>query len=74
MLFFRSEEQVDAWCAANGAEKRPLVSLDQLWKLSGAWYSSRLIPDAPRPGPDDIRRMFADIGLDGPFWDPQPHG
>jgi len=30
MLLFRSEETVDAWCAARELPKRPLVSLDQL--------------------------------------------
>jgi hypothetical protein len=71
MLFFRDEEQVHAWCAENGVTRRPLVTLDQLWKLAVAWYSTRLTPDARRPGPDEMRRIFADIGLEGPFWDPQ---
>ena len=71
MLFFRSEEQVDRWCAANNVPRRPLVTLERLWKLSLAWYSNRLTPDARRPGPDEMRRIFADVGLEGPFWDPQ---
>lgn len=71
MLFFRGEEQVSQWCAANNVPRRPLVSLDQLWKLSVVWYSSRLTPDARRPGPDEMRQIFAGIGLEGPFWDPQ---
>lgn len=71
MLFFRDEEHIDRWCAAKGVEKRPLVTLDQLWKLSVAWYSNRLTPDARRPGPEEMRRIFGDIGLEGPFWDPQ---
>jgi hypothetical protein len=71
MLFFRDEEHVNAWCAANGVPRRPLVTLDQLWQLSVAWYGSRLTPDARRPAPDEMRRIFADIGLEGPFWDPQ---
>ena len=71
MLFFRGEEQVNAWCAANGVTRRPLVTLDQLWRLSVAWYSTRLMPDARRPGPDEMRTIFAGIGLDDPFWDPR---
>jgi hypothetical protein len=71
MLFFRCEEQVNAWCAANGVPRRPLVTLDQLWRLSVAWYSTRLTPDARRPGPEEMRQIFSDIGLDGPFWDPE---
>ena len=45
--------------------------LDQLWRLSVAWYSTRLMPDARRPGPAEMRTIFAGIGLEGPFWDPQ---
>jgi hypothetical protein len=71
MLFFRGEEQVDRWCAANGAIRGPLVTLDQLWKLSVAWYSSRLTPGARRPGPEEMRQIFAGIGLEGSFWDPE---
>ncbi len=71
MLFFRGEEQVNAWCAAKGVPRRPLVTLDQLWRLSVAWYSTRLMPEARRPGPGEMRAIFASIGLDGSFWDPQ---
>ena len=71
MLFFRSEEQVDAWCREHGVEKRPVVTLPQLWQLAVGWYSNRLTPDARRPGPDEMRRIFANIGLTGSFWDPQ---
>jgi hypothetical protein len=71
MLFFRSEERVDEWCRARGLPRRPLVSLAQLWQLATAWYSNRLSPSARRPGPDEIRAIFARVGLEGPFWDPQ---
>lgn len=71
MLFFRNEERATDWCAANGVPRRPIVTLDQLWKLSVAWYSTRLMPDARRPGPEEMRQIFGRIGLEGPFWDPQ---
>ena len=71
MLFFRSEEQVRAWCAANSYPLRPLVRIDQLWGLARAWYSTRLQPDSRRPQPAEMREIFARIGLTGPFWDPQ---
>jgi hypothetical protein len=71
MLFFRSEEMVDAWCHARGIQPRPLVSMPQLWQLAVAWYATRLSPDARRPGPDEMRQIFRRIGLDDPFWDPQ---
>lgn len=71
MLFFRSEEQVEAWCRANAVEKRPIISLEQQWQLAVAWYGNRLSPDARRPRPAEMREIFAAIGLEGPFWDPR---
>lgn len=71
MLFFRSEELVNAWCQERGIRPRPLVTLEQLWELAVTWYATRLSPDARRPGPDEMRRIFARVGLHHPFWDPQ---
>ena len=71
MLFFRSEERLDEWCAAHGLPKRPVVTMEQLWRLASRWYATRLDPSARRPGPDEMRAIFAEIGLAGPFWDPQ---
>ena len=70
MLFFRSEELVREWCAANGFPVRPIVRMDQLWKLAFAWYSTRLQESSRRPKPDEMRAIFAGIGLEGDFWDP----
>ena len=70
MLFFRSEERVRAWCAANNYPVRPLVTTEQLWRLSTTWYGSRLREDSRRPQPDEMSAIFAGIGLVGEFWDP----
>jgi hypothetical protein len=70
MLFFRSEDRVRAWCAERGVTPRPLVTMDQLWKMATTWYSNRLQEDSRRPKADEIRGIFAAIGLDDPFWDP----
>ncbi len=71
MLFFRSEELVREWCRANATPLRPLVRIDQLWGLATAWYATRLQPDSRRPQPEEMREIFARLGLAGPFWDPQ---
>jgi len=71
MLFFRSEEMVREWCRARGIEPRPIVSMRQLWGLATAWYSTRLEANARRPGPPEMREIFARLGLTESFWDPQ---
>ena len=67
MLFFRSEELVRAWCAANGHALRPLVTMEQLQGLAVAWYGTRLSPDARRPAPTEMRAIFEGLGLTDPF-------
>lgn len=71
MLFFRSEEHVNEWCQMNGVPKRPLISLDQLWQLAVTWYGNRLTLESRRPAPDEMVKIFSEIGLEGPFWDPK---
>jgi hypothetical protein len=71
MLFFRSEERLHEWCAARGTTPGPVVSIDQLWGLASQWYGTRLQPSARRPGPAEMREIFAGLGLTGAFWDPQ---
>ena len=70
MLFFRSEEAIEAWCRSRGVDARPVVRMDQLWRLAVAWYTSRLEPDSRRPAPSEMRGIFAGLGLEGDFWDP----
>ena len=70
MLFFRSEEQVREWCAAQHVPMRPLVRIDQLWTLATTWYSTRLQAQSRRPKPDEMRLIFPGLGLEGDFWDP----
>jgi hypothetical protein len=71
MLFFRSEERVCEWCAAHDHPIQPLVTMDQLWTLATTWYSTRLQENSRRPQPDEMRSIFADLGLASEFWDPR---
>jgi hypothetical protein len=71
MLFFRSEEQVAAWCRTRGLQPRPVVSMPQLWQLAVTWYGTRLTPESRRPAPEEMRAIFESIGLQGDFWDPR---
>jgi hypothetical protein len=71
MLLFRSEENVKTWCRARGIPVRPLIRLDQLWQLAVTWYANRLSEDSRRPAPEEMVAIFAQVGLEGPFWDPK---
>jgi hypothetical protein len=71
MLFFRSEERAREWCRERGQPLGPLVSVAQLWALATTWYSTRLQENARRPQPDEMREIFARLGLAGEFWDPR---
>jgi len=71
MLFFRSEELIAAWCRTRGITPRPVVRMDQLWELAVTWYGTRLEPVSRRPAPAEMRQIFAGLGLEGDFWDPQ---
>ncbi len=70
MLFFRSEELVRQWCTEHSYPLRPVVTMGQLWKLATTWYSTRLQENSRRPQPDEMRTIFAGLGLEGDFWDP----
>ena len=71
MLLFRSEENVNLWCASHDIPRRPLVNLTQLWQLAVQWYGNRLTVESRRPAPDEMVSVFASLGLTDPFWDPK---
>ena len=47
------------------------MTLPQLWQMAMAWYADRLSAHARRPDANEIRQIFARIGLTDTFWDPQ---
>jgi hypothetical protein len=69
MLFFRSEDALNDWCTATQHPRRPTATLPQLWQMAMAWYSNRLSAQAHRPDANEIRQIFARIGLTDRFWD-----
>ncbi|UCG25044.1 MAG: hypothetical protein JSW55_03355 [Chloroflexota bacterium] len=70
MLFFRSGEDVEAWCRQRDLAIRPTITMSQLWYLADTWYGNRLTVDSRRPAAGEISQIFATVGLEGPFWDP----
>ena len=68
MLLFRSEEQVQQWCDANGLPRGDVLSLEQVWRLSQAWYGDRLSPAFRGRTIDDVMQIFDSVGLTSTFW------
>lgn len=45
-----------------------MLSIAQLWALSKAWYSNRLDFDYMGRTVDEAQQIFAQLGLNTPFW------
>jgi hypothetical protein len=69
MLFFRSEEHVDKWCADWRFERGAVLRLGQCWRLAKIWYGAdRRDPDWRRFTAHEAQGIFTDLGLTAPFW------
>ncbi len=68
MLLFRSEEGVDAWCAATGEPRGETVPLAQVWALAQAWYGDRMERDFQPRTAAQAMDVFAAVGLTSAFW------
>jgi hypothetical protein len=72
MLAFRSEAHVDRWREARCMPRGATFTLEQCWRLAKAWYSDRLERAWRRKAPEGAEVVFAEIGLEGPFWRLRP--
>jgi hypothetical protein len=69
MLFFRSEEHVEAWCNQWKMERGAILSIEQGWRLAQAWYGSdRSKPAWRRKTLDETEALFSELGLTSAFW------
>ncbi len=68
MRLFRSEEEVDAWCAREGRERGAVVRVEQLERLARRWYGDRLDPGWRPRTREASQRILDAVGLTGPFW------
>jgi hypothetical protein len=68
MLLFRSEEWIERWCRKNGLERGEVLSVDQVWELSGLWYQDRLSPDYHGRTVEQAEEIFKQAGLKSKFW------
>ena len=68
MRLFRSEEEIDAWCRAQGRERGAVVPVETLRALAGRWYGDRLDPDWRPRSTAESQRILDEAGLTGEFW------
>lgn len=68
MLLFRSEEEVNQWCAQTGEARGEILTLSQVWQLARLWYFNRTRLDFHGRSAAEIEAIFAQMGLTGSFW------
>jgi hypothetical protein len=70
MLLFRSEEHVGRWCEAWRMPRGAVLPPELAWQLAHAWYAAdRRDPGWRRRTADETRKLFAELGLTGAFWE-----
>jgi hypothetical protein len=65
---FRSEREVDAWCARHRIPRGDVVPLSRVLELGRAWYGGHLDPSWRKWTLAQARQIFERVGLHGPFW------
>lgn len=70
MMLFRSEEEIDRWCAATGEPRGETVPLQQIWQLSRLWYGNRMDPTFRGRTSEQVAEVFRQAGLASEFWRP----
>lgn len=68
MLLFRSEEEIDAWCARHDRPRGGVVGVAQLHELAQHWYGDRLARDWRPRSTAQSQAILESVGLTGSFW------
>ena len=68
MLCFRSEAEVEAWCARRRIPRGAILTLDQMWSLSEIWYPGRAEREWQGRTQQASEALFRAVGLTGDFW------
>lgn len=68
MLFFRGENDVTEWKRARSVTTGEIISLEQLWTLSQAWYGNRLDKNFHGRSLNAAQDIFRAVGFSSAFW------
>lgn len=59
---------MNTWCELHQIPRGAVITVEKCWTLARAWYNDRLSPDWHRKTPAEMAAVFAQAGLQGPFW------
>ena len=68
MLLFRGDEHIERWRRQWNQPRGGTLTLDQAWRLAGAWYGHKMDADWRRATLDETEHLLAALGLTGTFW------
>jgi hypothetical protein len=68
MLLFRSEDEIEAWCAEHHRARGGTVEIGTLYELARGWYGDRLDPGWRPRTTEQSQALLTSAGLTGEFW------
>jgi len=69
MLYFRSEEDIERWCATWRLRRGAVLPIELGWRMARAWYGEdRRDPAWRRRPPEEAQNVFTSPGLTSDFW------
>lgn len=68
MLLFRGEEHIETWRTQWNQPRGATLTIDQAWRLAGAWYRNKMDAGWRRATVDEAEALLRELDLTGPFW------
>jgi hypothetical protein len=65
---FRTEADVDRWCARHALPKGAVVPLPELWDFARDWYGAYLREPWHKRSAEEAKELFQRHGFTSPFW------
>lgn len=65
---FRSEAEIDSWCARHALPKGAIVPLPAMWRFAADWYGDYLRRPWRKRSREEALALFEGHGLTGDFW------
>jgi hypothetical protein len=68
IVFFSSENRIDAWCARHGRPKGAILPFQTSMDLARLWFGDYAESDWRRKTPQQAMDIFRELKLDPAFW------